>query len=56
MNLGHCIEAELWTIFYGLCIAWETGWRKLILESNSASAIQVISVGLEKDHPLENMI
>ena len=44
MNIGSCsvLEAELWGIYYGLDMAWKTRIRKLVLESDSLHAINLV--------------
>ena len=45
MNIGVCsiTAAELWGIFEGLSIAWELGFRKVQVESNSRCAVGLIN-------------
>lgn len=44
-NLGRCsaIEAELWGILKGLECAWRNGYRRLHLETDCATALEMIS-------------
>lgn len=52
-HIGHCSAymAELWGIFRGLQIAWKLGIKKLIVESDSYSAIQSITAYIKEEHP-----
>lgn len=40
-NIGVCmaIEAKLWGVYYGLSMAWDNGFRKVILEVDSVMVV-----------------
>ena len=48
-KIGNCtpVEAELWAILEGLKFVWDTSHRRLILESDSLTAILAIQGGHE---------
>ncbi|KAL5844623.1 hypothetical protein ACOSQ3_010676 [Xanthoceras sorbifolium] len=39
---GSVIEAELWSTFKGLRLAWEAGFRKVVIECDSKRAIDLL--------------
>lgn len=43
-KLDYCsvLEAELWAIYHGICIAWGRGFSNLIIESDSSEAISLL--------------
>ena len=43
-NLSSCpiIVAEVWAIYYSLQLAWQKGFRHILLESNSSSALSYL--------------
>jgi ribonuclease HI len=45
LNIGICtsVGAELWAITNGLKLAWSKGFRKIILESDSSLAVDLIT-------------
>ena len=44
MHIGICsiTAAELWGIFEGLTLAWDLGYRRIQLETDSRSALKAI--------------
>lgn len=50
------LEAELWAIYHGMSIAWGRGFRNLIVESESANAIKLLSNFSVDLHPLANLV
>ncbi|CAL1405807.1 unnamed protein product [Linum trigynum] len=48
--------AELWAIFHGLDLAWKTGCRALILESDSQLAIQLLKNRHDPVHPYATLL
>ncbi|CAN1156272.1 hypothetical protein LINPERHAP1_LOCUS8824 [Linum perenne] len=52
MNLGACsiTRAEMRGAIEGLKIAWEAGFRKIILQMDSMAAISLLSNGDETRH------
>ncbi|KAF7833013.1 putative ribonuclease H protein At1g65750 family [Senna tora] len=57
-NLGTCsiTVAELFAIMEGLTLAWNTGYRKVILEADSRVALDLISQNIIDLHPYYNLI
>lgn len=52
-NLGTCsvLAAELWGILSGLqLLAWEGGWKKIIVESDSSVAVAMVQEGVPQVH------
>ncbi|RYR06915.1 hypothetical protein Ahy_B05g074232 [Arachis hypogaea] len=51
-NLGNCsiMHAELWAIIHGLTIATTNGYQNLVVESDSAAAINFIKDGSSPGH------
>lgn len=41
------LDAEIWGIYHGLCIAWNTGYRRIVVESDSQEAIDLLISGKE---------
>ncbi|XP_061367963.1 uncharacterized protein LOC133310979 [Gastrolobium bilobum] len=43
--IGNCssLQAELWAIFHGLNFVWNSGWKNIILESDSSQAIGLLT-------------
>ena len=48
LTIGICSApmAELWGVYYGLCIAWERGFRRVELEVDSESVVDFFGQGL----------
>ncbi|MCI02465.1 ribonuclease H protein, partial [Trifolium medium] len=57
-KLGSCstLMAELWGIFPTLQIASKQGYCKILLESDSATAIDLIVKGCPQNHPCAPII
>ncbi|KAF7827992.1 LINE-type retrotransposon LIb DNA [Senna tora] len=59
IGISSVIGAELWGIYHGLNTAWEKGYKKIIIESDSKMAVQRIS-SCRKDnvneHPITGQI
>ncbi|KAL5746941.1 hypothetical protein ACOSP7_023931 [Xanthoceras sorbifolium] len=53
---GSVLEGELWGIFEGLKLAWDAGYRRIIVESNSKSAMDILLSGFSNEHPLFNLL
>ncbi|KAL0786525.1 hypothetical protein Bca101_002771 [Brassica carinata] len=43
---------ELWGVYYGLCIAWDRGFRRLELEVDSESVVGFLRTWINDSHPL----
>lgn len=57
-NIGHCTvpKAELWGILGGLSLAWDRGFRKVILESDSQLVVNMLSKPIATCHPLSSLV
>ncbi|KAK3205157.1 hypothetical protein Dsin_019203 [Dipteronia sinensis] len=51
-GVGSALEAELWGLFEGLTMAWNAGFRRIIVETGSLSAVHLLSKDLPVNHPL----
>lgn len=58
MNLGRLdsLSAEIWSMAWGLDLAWEKGFKRVILESDSRQAINLIGRGILTEHPLVELV
>nr|AID60103.1 hypothetical protein [Brassica napus] len=58
LNIGICSAplAELWGVYYGLCIAWDKGIRKLEVEVDSKSVVGFLKTGIHDSHPLSFLV
>ena len=58
INIGICSAplAELWGVYYGLCIAWDKGIRRLEVEVDSKSVVGFLKTGIQDSHPLSFLI
>ncbi|KAL8170236.1 hypothetical protein V2J09_022040 [Rumex salicifolius] len=56
-NIGVCsvVAAELWGLYHGLELAWDLGYRKVVLESDSAVAIGMLTRQISDHHPLASL-
>lgn len=45
LGVATVLHSELWAILDGLNLAWDRGFRKIILESDSKEAIDIINNG-----------
>ena len=58
INIGICSAplAELWGVYYGLCIAWDNGIRRLEVEVDSESVVGFLKTGIHDTHPLSFLV
>ncbi|KAL5796454.1 hypothetical protein ACOSQ2_001274 [Xanthoceras sorbifolium] len=56
IGTGSALEAELWTALEGLQMAWKSGARKVILESDSNDTVNLLLRVSNSNHPLYNLI
>lgn len=58
VNVGICSAslAELWGMYYGLCIAWDYGIRRLEGEVDFASVVDFLRTGIHDSHPLSFVV
>lgn len=47
-NIGICqvLGAEIWAIYKDLCLAWEAGIRRLVVEINSITTQKILTSGI----------
>lgn len=50
------LEAEMLGIYHGICIAWNRGITKIVVESDSSEAIDLLSGGRSRTHPLLHLV
>ena len=55
-GVGSVLEAEIWGILEGLKLAWSTGFRKVVVESDSQAAVTLLTSDISKYHPLYNIV
>ncbi|KAK2653366.1 hypothetical protein Ddye_013222 [Dipteronia dyeriana] len=53
---GSVIEAELWGLFEDLKLAWNCGYRKIIVETDSLTTIQLLFLVSNSNHPLFSLL
>ncbi|CAL5427260.1 unnamed protein product [Camellia sinensis] len=51
-----CIEAEIWAIYRGLIIAFEKGYKDLIIETDSMDAIDMLKEKVEVISSLRSLV
>ncbi|CAL8167723.1 unnamed protein product [Prunus armeniaca] len=60
VNLGNgsvlVLEAELWSILWGLTLAWDSGYRNVEVESDSCDAVSLLNSPTIPTHPLFSII
>ena len=58
INIGICSAslAELWGVYYGLCIAWDRGIRRLEVEVDSESVVGFLQTGIHDVHPFSFLV
>ncbi|CAL9021386.1 unnamed protein product [Prunus brigantina] len=52
IGIGNIYEAELWSLFRGLHMAWDKGIRSLDIECDSLSVVSLIAQACNHAHPL----
>ncbi|CAA7042099.1 unnamed protein product [Microthlaspi erraticum] len=58
LNIGRCTAplAELWGVYYELCIAWEKQVRRLEVEIDSLMVVGFLTIGISDTHPLSFLV
>ncbi|CAL2261052.1 unnamed protein product [Prunus armeniaca] len=56
LGIGSVLEVELWAIFWGLSLAWDSGFRTVEVESDSKIAVTLLNSLTISTHPLFNII
>ncbi|KAK3228798.1 hypothetical protein Dsin_000679 [Dipteronia sinensis] len=54
--MGSVFEAKLWGMFEGLIIAWNSGFRKVVVKTDSLSTVQLLTNDTSPNHPLFSLI
>ena len=58
LNIGICSAAlaELWGVYYELCIAWDRGIRRMEVEVDSESVAGFLKTGIQDSNPLSFLV
>ncbi|CAA7027590.1 unnamed protein product [Microthlaspi erraticum] len=58
LNIGRCTAplAELWGVYYGLCIAWDKQITRLEVEVDSSVVAGFLRQGIPDTHPLSFLV
>lgn len=48
--------AEVWTVRQGLQLAWDKGFKRVIIEVDSTEALRMIEAGVNEEHYLANLL
>ncbi|WCJ39427.1 Polynucleotidyl transferase ribonuclease H-like superfamily protein [Euphorbia peplus] len=58
VNIGFCTSslAELWGVYFGLRLAWDKGYRKVIVEMDSKVVMNWITNPTDVHHPFSWLI
>lgn len=56
LGKGNSVLAEVWAIYQGLSLAWQFGIEKVIVEANSAIAINLVKEGCVEVHPSSSLV
>ena len=55
-GIGNVLEAELWGMFEGLNMAWNSRARRVIMEFDSLTTVQLLTKDTNPNHPLFSLI
>ncbi|KAK0595722.1 hypothetical protein LWI29_009351 [Acer saccharum] len=55
-GVGSVMEAELWGLYEGLLLAWNAGFRKVLVESDSLHVVQLMHTASKQNHPCFSII
>ncbi|KAL5822912.1 hypothetical protein ACOSQ3_020836 [Xanthoceras sorbifolium] len=53
---GSVLEAEIWGIFEGIKLVWEASYKKVVIELDSKSAVELLLSDFSEDHPLFTLL
>ncbi|KAL5818299.1 hypothetical protein ACOSQ4_022141 [Xanthoceras sorbifolium] len=53
---GSIMDAELWGIYEGLLLCWKAGFKKIIVESDSKEAVDLINTNSNDNSPFLSII
>ncbi|KAJ7961985.1 Ribonuclease H [Quillaja saponaria] len=56
LGMGSNVSAELYGIFRGLYLAWDLGFKSIILETDSLTAVELLNSECSQFHPLLHLI
>lgn len=57
-KLDNCsvLEVKLWGLYHEICLTWGRGYHKVVIESNSANAIELLCAPESQFYPLFNLM
>ena len=55
-GVGSIIEAELWGLYEGLLMAWNSGYKKVLVESDCLEVVQLMHKVTKPNHPCFSII
>ena len=58
LNIGICsaVLVELWGVYYGHCIAWDRGIRRVEVEVDSESVAGFLKTGIQDSNHLSFLV
>ncbi|BFG28302.1 hypothetical protein CerSpe_145760 [Prunus speciosa] len=56
LGIGSVLEAKLWGIFWGLSLAWDSGFQTMEVESDTKVAVTLLNTLAISTHPLFSII
>ncbi|KAL5858823.1 hypothetical protein ACOSQ4_000119 [Xanthoceras sorbifolium] len=55
IGMGNILEAELWGLYEGLKFAWASGFKSIVVESDSRDVVSLVNTGPCLNHPCFNL-
>ena len=55
-GVGSVIEAEFWGLYKGLLMAWNSGYKKVLVESDFLNVVQLMQKVTKQNHPCFSII
>ncbi|KAH7568757.1 hypothetical protein JRO89_XS06G0045300 [Xanthoceras sorbifolium] len=55
IGVGSIMEAELWGLYEGLKFAWTSGFKSIVVESDSKDVVSLVNTGPCVNHPYFNL-
>lgn len=52
LRFTTALETKIWGLYYRVLITWESGQRKVIVESDSKTMVDILGKDLHDSHPL----
>ncbi|KAF7833065.1 Non-LTR retroelement reverse transcriptase [Senna tora] len=56
IGTGSVLNAELWSILCALEVAWNAGFKKLVIETDCLTAVNIITDSVQRSHPCFAML